>query len=170
VQTGFREHILAGAFIFVVVLLMFPMPVGVGLLLAGAFFIAGSVMPDLDSHSSKPRRFARILALVLVISALFFAYPLLSGGCSAVAGSACVYIPVVLAFLAVGVVYVLDLLVPKHRGFMHSFSAALVYGAGVFLLMLYAGVGGSLILGAWAFCGYVSHILVDFVGDAIPFK
>src|SRR5271157_3186925 len=146
------------------------MPAGIGLLLAGALFLVGSVMPDLDSKSSKPRRFARILALVLVISALFFAYPLLSWDCSAVAGSVCFYMPLVLAFLAVGAVYAIDLLVPKHRGFMHSFSAAMVYGAGVFLLVLYTGIGSSLILGAWAFGGYVSHILVDFVGDALPFK
>jgi inner membrane protein len=170
VQTGFREHILAGAFILVVVLVRFPMPMGVGLLLAGALFIAGSVMPDLDSRSSKPRKFARVLALVLVIAALFFAYPLISGGCSAVAGNACIYMPLALAFLAVGAVYVLDLLVPKHRGFMHSFTAALVYGAGVFLLMLYTGMGGGLIMAIWAFGGYLSHILVDFIGDAIPFK
>jgi inner membrane protein len=170
VRTGFREHILAGAFLFIAVLALLPMPVGVELLLAGALFIAGGVMPDLDSSSSKPRRFARFLALVAVISVLFFAYPLLSEGCNAVAGSACIYMPLALAFLAVGAVYALDSLVPKHRGVMHCFSAALVYGAGVFLLTLYIGVGSSFILGAWAFGGYLSHILVDFMGDAIPFK
>jgi membrane-bound metal-dependent hydrolase YbcI (DUF457 family) len=169
-RTGFVEHILAGALLFAAILALLPIPVGLELLLAGAFFIAGAVMPDLDSPSSKPRKFARVLALVAVLSALFFAYPLISGACSNIAGSACSYLPLALALFAVATVYILDSLVPRHRGILHSFSAAVVYGIGVFLLMLYTGAVGSFILGAWAFGGYLSHILVDFVGDAIPFK
>lgn len=169
-RTGFREHILAGALLFIVLLAWLPMPMGLELLLAGALFITGGVMPDLDSPSSKPRRFARTLALIVVVALLLSEYPWLSGGCGAVAGSACVYMPLALAVFAVGAVYLLDSLVPKHRGVMHSFSAALIYGVGVFLLMSYIGAVSSFILGVWAFEGYLSHILVDFIGDAIPFK
>jgi hypothetical protein len=161
----------AGVAIFLTLLFLLGVPPGVELPLCGAFFILGTLMPDLDSPASKPRKFMRKAVSFIAPVLLLLIYPQLSAECSSVAGSsACVYLPVLSILLVFAAVYFLDFLIPRHRGFLHSFSAAFLYGAAVCLLSLYAGGGASsLRIGAWAFGGYLSHLAVDFIGDAVPF-
>lgn len=169
-RTGFGEHLLVGAVLFAVLALLL-IPGGMDLLLAGAFFIVGAVMPDLDSPVSKPRKLMRRVVFVSALVLLLSSYPQLSAACGRFSDeSSCTYLPVFAILAVFAAVYLLDLVIPKHRGFLHSFSAAVLYGAAVCLLMLYLGVGSPLRIGAWAFGGYLSHLLVDAVGDAIPFK
>jgi inner membrane protein len=172
VRTGFAEHILAGVVIFLVLLFLIGVPPGIEMPLGGVFFILGALMPDLDSPASKSRKFMRKAVFFLALVALLFFYPQLSAECNGLAGgSACLYLPLLSLLLVFAAVYFLDFMIPRHRGFLHSFSAAFLYGAAVCILLLYTGVGvSSFIIGAWAFGGYLSHLAVDFTGDAIPFK
>lgn len=171
-RTGFSEHLLAGVAVFVILLFLLGIPPGIELPLAGTFFILGAVMPDLDSPVSKPRKFMRKVVFFLALVFLLLFYPQLSAVCDRAAGeSFCVYFPILSIFVVFAAVYLLDSIIPKHRGFLHSFSAALLYGTVACLLMLSAGRGmSSFRIGAWGFGGYLSHLVVDAVGDAIPFK
>lgn len=172
-RTGFGEHLLAAVVIFVILVFLWGASASIELLLGAVFFILGALMPDLDSPVSKPRRFMRKVILILALALLLLSYQQLSSLCNEFAGeSICVYLPLLSILLVFIVVYIADLMVPKHRGFLHSLSAALLYGVFAWLLMLFfrVGVDSSLRIGAWAFGGYLSHLLVDAVGDAIPFK
>ncbi len=170
-RTGFGEHLAAGVAIFLILLFLLGIPAAAELLLGGTFFILGALMPDVDSPLSKPRKFMRKVVFTLAIFFLLLFYPQLSAACGRFAGeSLCVYFPLISILLVFAIVYLLDFFIPRHRGFFHSFSAAVLYSTAVCLLMLSLGAGGSFRIGAWAFGGYVSHLAVDFIGDAIPFK
>ena len=169
-RTGFGEHLLVGVILFVI-LAVLVIPAGAELLVAGAFFTVGAVMPDLDSPASKPRKFMRRVVFILALIFFLLVYPQLSAICDKFSDkSSCAYLPVFAILVVFAAVYALDLIIPKHRGFLHSFSAAVLYGITVWLLMHYLGAVSSFRIGAWAFCGYLSHLLVDAVGDAISFK
>lgn len=170
-KTGFNEHMLVGVALFAIILIFVNDPAEIPL--AGIFAMMGAVLPDMDSPSSKPRRAMRWVFLACGFLLVLLFYPQISGLCNDFASkSSCEYLP----FLSVGVlfaaIFVLDSVIPRHRGFLHSLSAALLYGFAACLVMLYLGIGGitSLRIGGWAFAGYISHLLVDIVGDAIPFK
>ncbi|NYZ76243.1 metal-dependent hydrolase [Candidatus Micrarchaeota archaeon] len=171
-RTDFGEHLFTGVVIFFLLIFILGVPPGFELPLCGAFFILGALMPDLDSPSSKPRKFMRKAVFLLALVLLLLFYPQFSAECNRLAGgSTCVYLPVLSILLVFAAVYFLDFIIPRHRGFLHGFSAAFLYGAAVCLLLLYTGAGvSSFIIGAWAFGGYLSHLAVDFVGDAAPFK
>jgi len=138
--------------------------------ISAVWFVVGAVLPDLDSPVSKPRRFMRLILLFVFLLVLLLLYPSILAVCVEVVGG-CNQLPlimVLLVFVAVGFV---DMLIPGHRGFLHSLPAAALYGAGVCFLMWCFGMGvDSFWVGMWGLCGYASHLLVDFVGDAIPFK
>jgi len=171
-RTGFGEHLFAGVILFVVVLAIVGIPSGTEFVAAGVFFFVGAVLPDLDSPVSKPRRIFRWVALIAGFAVVLFLYPQLSSLCEALASrSFCAYFPILSISMVLAAVYLADLVIPIHRGFFHTFRAALLYGVTAGVLALYSGMtGASLRIGAWAAGGYVSHILVDMFGDAIPFK
>ena len=62
-----------------------------------------------------------------------------------------------------------ELSIPGHRGVMHSWSAAFLWGILVFafLLLLNLSVDDSLLVGVFAALGYLLHLLIDFFGDRI---
>jgi membrane-bound metal-dependent hydrolase YbcI (DUF457 family) len=169
-RTGFGEHLLAAVVIFVILLLLSGISPSIELPLGGTFFILGALMPDLDSPASKPRKFMSKVIFILALAILLLFYPQLSALCGGFAEPICEYLPLLSILLVFTAVYIANLMIPRHRGFLHSFPAAVLYGVAVCLLMLFLGIGDPFRIGAWAFGGYLSHLAVDFIGDAIPFK
>lgn len=164
-RTGFREHLIAST----IILLFFVLHSGAEFL-AVMFFLIGAVAPDIDSPVSKPRKFARKLVLVLALFLILLLYPQLSAVCESFMDKySCVYLPLLGVLLAFAAVCLLDLIIPKHRGFLHTLSAAVLYGLVVGVVVHQLGAPDSFRAGVFAFLGYVSHLLVDFVGDAVPF-
>ncbi|MEM3555264.1 MAG: metal-dependent hydrolase [Candidatus Micrarchaeia archaeon] len=167
-KTGFTVHLLSGFLLFLLFTILFGAPGW----MAGVAFIIGAVLPDLDSPVSKPRRAARWILLLVFLSLLLLFYPSLAEVCAELKFGWCGYLPFLLILFVFLAVEVVDALIPGHRGFLHTLPAAALYGCIVSFAVFYFGVNlaGSIRAGGWAFLGYASHIAVDLIGDAIPFK
>jgi len=115
-------------------------------------FLCGvsALVPDIDHHDSKIRRFTNYIALLVsLFLALHLRCDLLS----------CLFIKwqeIVLYFLAIFSAYSIFMIffMPRHRGFVHSLVAALIYGIALFIL---SGMPAAL----FGFVGYLSHLLAD---------
>ncbi len=106
--------------------------------------VLGSVFPDLDSKSSSVRKTARraVLLTGLSVAAVNYGDPpalLISAGATAV------------IFAAMGI--------PRHRGFLHSLPAALIFS--LFASAVSSALIGTSIPGLFAFLGYFSHLAAD---------
>jgi len=153
VKTGFREH-LAGALIAgaaFAYILHSELGYSLDSLIAPFLLFAVSAMlPDIDSPVSRPRKYFRYLLLIWLAIISVAYYSTLSS----------IHFLVPFAFPVLGY-FAIDLLIPKHRGVMHSGSVALAWGAVIFLLMR------SPVAGLAAAFGYGTHLLIDFLGDRI---
>jgi len=163
-KTGFREHSLTA---LLAAALLFGALYWLGELtpltaLAGALFFAVSgVLPDIDSKTSIPRRHFRKAVLLAGVLLALAAFPFLTesfeyGALIALA------IPAVVYFAS-------ELVLPGHRGFMHSHLASVGYGAVVVILLdRLAGLewDTAFFIGLCAACGYSFHLLVDWLGDS----
>jgi membrane-bound metal-dependent hydrolase YbcI (DUF457 family) len=150
-KTGFHEHLLAGAActaIASVVAARAGMPAG-SLAFPAALMLASSLLPDVDSPSSKPRRWARaaVLAAAAGIALLMYA-PL-----SRVHYALPLLLPPAL-FLA------FEFAVPRHRGLLHSPLAGIAWGGLAWLCFGWPA-------GAFAAAGYLCHLAADFACDRV---
>ncbi len=160
-ETGFREHFIGGilgaVFIsaFIAEMHGFPVPTAA---VASLVFIISSLLPDIDSRKSKPRRAFRLAVFLLGILIVVLFYSTFS----AISPLLALFLPFLLLALA-------ELSIPGHRGVMHSWSAAFLWGILVFafLLLLNLSVDDSLLVGVFAALGYLLHLLIDFFGDRI---
>jgi hypothetical protein len=170
-KTGFGEHILAGLVSLVILILLGFGKLSMNVLIIASFvFIIGSVLPDLDSPFSKPRRIFRKVILAIMILLIFVFYDGIVSICNSTIKSYCAYSPLFAALTPLLVLVILDALIPRHRGFLHSFSAAVVYGVFVLLILINKpSLSDSLIISLFGAIGYTVHILVDFFGDRLPF-
>lgn len=152
-ETGFREHLvgaLMGGAIFCYLLysqMGYSLP---SLPAPFILFAVSALLPDIDSPYSKPRKYFRYLLLAgLALIALAY-----------YASLASIHFLFPFAFPVLGFIAI-EASIPGHRGLMHSPSAALAWGAALFLLMR------SPIAGLAAAFGYATHLLIDHFGDRV---
>jgi len=158
-ETGFREHLLGGILgaIFIAAYVSemqgFSLPTTAAL---SAIFLFSSLLPDIDSKKSKPRRVLRLAVFLFgaLIAVLFYS------SFTAISPLLALFVPFLLIAAA-------ELTIPPHRGFLHSWSAAFLWGilAFAFFVILNISIGDSLLAGAFAAFGYLLHLLIDFFGD-----
>lgn len=178
-KTGFWFHLAAGliAALLLTILVAYGTKYSaLALGVAAAAFVLGSVLPDLDSPVSKVRSAFDALLFMLVLLALvllLYAYqPKIAKWCAAnsFGGMNCILGQALIA-LAVPTFTVkfADLIIPGHRGFLHSFSASVLYGvAAAYAVPLAVKLSGSeaLFVGIAGALGYVLHVLVDIFGSS----
>lgn len=178
-KTGFWFHLAAGlvaALLLTVVLAAATKYSAFVLGVAAAVFVLGSVIPDLDAPVSVVRKAFDAVLFVVLLAALvllLYAYqPKVMKWCEPkLGGSAnCLLVQGLLAIaLPTFTVRFVDMLIPGHRGFLHSFSASVLYGIVVaYVVPLAMKAGGSeiIFIGIAAGAGYVLHILLDVFGSA----
>jgi inner membrane protein len=135
---------------------------GASMALGYALYVFGSDLPDIDHPESLIHRGAKPVVAVLVGTATYLQ----------VAGSLNLGSPWVniAAEWGIGIVgalagwYAFTLLMPRHRGVLHSLLAALIYGGLSYLLAYYGinmGIEESAFVGFAAFSGYVLHLILD---------
>ncbi|MEM4389523.1 MAG: metal-dependent hydrolase [Candidatus Micrarchaeia archaeon] len=167
-RTGFKEHIIFG---FLTVIPLYALaffalhPSPNELLVASSVFLLASVFPDIDSPLSFIRRgFRTLLATLLFLLALSLAFyfrnplarlcPSPDPACYWASLIATLILPFIL-------VKFIDLLIPGHRGPLHTLTAAFLFAAFCLAFSL------SFLVGLFAFCGYIAHLLLDFLGPRI---
>jgi len=150
-------------------------PGAVDLVISYLAFIVGSDLPDIDHKDAPIRFFAQVLLLPLIFTKILdllvkhlFRYVV-------------VFMPDHLAFtvlltLAVAIAFLILKSITalmKHRGFFHSISFALIYGALLYffgtsllhnhlLRLLFISIGGT--------CGVIVHLLLDTRGKVWKMK
>ena len=153
VRTGFIEHLALGALSAAALAYVTNSALALApeaLAVPSAAFAFSSIVPDVDSASSRPRRYFRAgAASALAVISLFFYAQL-----SSIHPLAPFAFPP-LAFFAI------ELFIPRHRGILHSPSAALAWGALALLL------SGSFLVSSFAACGYLCHLATDYFGDRV---
>jgi len=131
------------------------------LVLGYAFYVLGSLLPDLDHPDSVIHRGTKPIVSVSIGSVLYlwsrtlevepaFLAPALHWGIGALGA-------------LVGW-YVFTWLMPRHRGVVHSLLFALIYAIIAFFTVSYGlklGTGPGLHVGLSAFLGYSLHLLLD---------
>lgn len=165
-KTGFNEHIASSA-LFAFLILLFSNglsnPTLIALLLV---FVFGSIVPDVDHPKSTPRKIFRALFVILLLSSISILL-IISGG-----SSQDYLIPAVVALATtLLLLFLVERFIPKHRGIVHSKSAAIVFGFVCFCIILVLSfqpdLGMAFLFGASASFGYLFHLLVDYMGDRI---
>jgi len=172
-KTGFYAHLIMGLLSLAILILAgLSQFLSVDILLfASSAFIIGSVLPDVDSPLSIPRKIVRSIIFITVIALIFIFYNRIVSACQSIIKNAyCSYTPLFAVFAPFLVLTVLDVMFPKHRGFLHSFSAAMLYGIVILFILgnFNFGLVNSLIISLFGGIGYIIHILVDFFGDKLP--
>lgn len=132
------------------------------LVIGYAFYVLGSDLPDMDHPNALIHRGTKPIVSVSVGSAIFlwveklinlnptWLNPVVAWIAGALGGLISWY-----AFTAV---------MPRHRGIVHSFLFAGVYGLLAFLLVNYGfkmSTGEGSFVGLSAFLGYTLHLLLD---------
>lgn len=174
---NFRTHVLSG-------LALYPIVVAIAVALPKYFsssttvlsagyllFVLGADLPDVDHKDAIIHKGIKALISASVGSAssiywvnFLSKHPLPN-----------LQIAIILAWIAGSIEailtwYVVEILTPKHRGSVHSVTAALVYAGGVwlvgwFLLQLSFKELNTLALSAFA--GYLLHLILDGVVKAV---
>ncbi len=163
-KTGFREHLLASLLVAVPAV-FFIKPIELALA-ACLFFVASSLLPDVDHPKSIPRKLMRGLVFLLIffstILALSFLFPQKDPF------AAFLFLPATALLASLVITFIIEISIPKHRGKIHSAGAGLFLGLLVFVLSaVLVPVPTALLLASAVFLGYTLHIAVDFVGDRL---
>jgi len=151
VETGFREHLGGAAAAGLAFAYFLNSSLGYSLesiIPPFLLFTVSGILPDIDSPRSKPRKFFRLAVLAGLVLIAYAYYPALAG----IHFTAPFLFPVI-GFLGI------EAAIPGHRGVMHSSTAAILWGAALFLLLR------NPLAGLAAAFGYATHLLIDYVGD-----
>lgn len=167
---NFNTHINFGIYLYPVVLLIYklgayflnyPMPddkiIAIGFLL----FVLSADMPDIDHNHSFLHKFVKIL---VISYAIYFEYTrkiIISYFDLNVSD---LFIRFLFSFLfgiMVSIIY--EIIIPRHRGPLHTIWAALIYGIiiGSSCYYLTATLNNSLFLGIISMLGYTLHLILD---------
>ena len=164
-KTGFREHIGASILFMLATAIMLNRISDQVFLLASFIFIISSIMPDIDHPKSIPRKIARAMFFVLVLSASIIFLLMLA---KPEPVETLLIIPSLALLTAFLFTFLFESAIPGHREELHSKSTALLFGLGVFLICLTRlNLTDSALYGAFSAAGYLFHIFVDFIGDRI---
>ncbi|MEM3400260.1 MAG: metal-dependent hydrolase [Candidatus Micrarchaeia archaeon] len=160
---GFYQHIAVGLLFVVVVLLFLRPQLSFFTFATLLFFLIGSVAPDVDHPFSKPRKYIKFaLTSLLFLSSLI----LLIFHRNSLVVLFGVYYPLAATFLLLlpaTTGWLLDSIIPPHRGFMHTIAGALLLSLLLLILLSIIGIEQALYLAVAFFLGYLLHILIDFV-------
>lgn len=139
------------------------------IIFSSAFFILGSVMPDIDSRKSIPHRhFKRVYYVLSLVFCFALGYFLLSY--FDVMSEIYMWLIMILGAVIMSYAIVeLSVRKLKHRGFLHSPLMALIYGTVIFLVIyvLNFGIVISFVIGFFAMYGWYFHRIVDKTGDSL---
>ncbi len=164
-QTGFKEHLIAGllALVALIIVSIYFRVSDISALALGSFaFLVGAVIPDVDHPLSYPRKILITLVLLASLLVMVLLFAPINSVCDVVIGGA--RCDLISAFIVIAVplliTSILDHLIPFHRGVLHGFLAALAFGA-VLVLVLRA----SFFVGVFGILGYALHIMLDILGS-----
>ncbi len=174
---NYDEHVLAGILTYpIAILILSTLDIHLGLpidatfmsmALGYAFYVLGSDLPDMDHPEALIHRTAKPLVSVAVgISAFKNLGPNLYLTSSPAANLALAWFGAALA--AVVAWNLFRLLMPNHRGFVHSSVFAAVYALVSFAIVRFgfeAAPGEALFIALASFLGYNLHLLLDRVAD-----
>ncbi|MFH1448264.1 MAG: metal-dependent hydrolase [Candidatus Micrarchaeota archaeon] len=163
VKTGFAEHF-ALSLLVAISFSLFIRQVDLAIWVSLMFFL-GSFAPDVDHPKSIPRRAATLSVSIILFVAFIILFFMFVPTCTDSVTCLVVAIPSS-CFASLVVTHLLTIIIPRHRGKLHSLKAALFFGISLFALV---GISSprteALVLGAAAGGGYLFHLLVDFIGD-----
>ena len=179
-KTGFKEHLITGLFAlaFLILLIMILAPKPFALMLAASFaFLLGSILPDIDAPFSIVRRAMTALLFILLLFAalafMFIFFIPLSLLCVVFAGLGAASCAGVLLLLALAVpvlsIVLLNMIIPGHRGVLHGFLAAFLYGAflSIIAFAFRLPISDNLFIACAGMLGYVVHIFTDLLGSIL---
>ena len=150
---NYPEHLFIGIVVAIPLLVYFN-TLNLTALAVAAF---GALAPDIDHNKSK---IFAIVSLALLIAVSLLSYPFFSSRFTAFAffNSKINVFAVALSLLLGGAaVYIFRIAKPRHRGITHTFLAASVFAALIYLLTSQVGI--SII----ALATYSSHLFADGV-------
>lgn len=131
--------------------------------------ILGSIIPDIDHKRSKVRNLFRWL---LLITLLFIVYLTLASyfqigfDLSILFKENILLLFIVFAlsiFISSIIVYIVESLIPKHRGPVHRISASILYALLVYFVANVFGFEQAAVIAFWGFLGYLSHLFMDIL-------
>lgn len=134
----------------------------IALVLGYAFYVLGSDLPDMDHPNALIHRGTKPIVSVVVGGAVY-----VNAAGSINVGEPWLNMAVewgIAVLAAVIAWFAFTWMMPKHRGIVHSFLFAAVYGGLAFVLVEYGlnmTTGEGLYVGFAAFSGYVLHLLLD---------
>lgn len=103
-------------------------------ILSSVFFILGTVLPDIDLQNSKVHKaFRFVLYPFSFVLGFYFVYPLINSLNSQISVFLAITFP---AVIILSYEFVISKKGFKHRGFLHSLPAAVLYGFLVFLISM----------------------------------
>jgi inner membrane protein len=156
----YRHLLLAFIFLLFTLLILFhifpSLKFSFELLIFASFpFLIGSLLPDIDHPSSKIRK---IFNLFLLIFSFVLSYTILSF----ILEFGVLFVLFFL-LLTVAIFLITTIMIPKHRGPLHSGMSAVIFGIFCFLLIwkIYDFELG-LVGGICGMLGYLSHVTVDY--------
>ncbi|MEM3364633.1 MAG: metal-dependent hydrolase [Candidatus Micrarchaeia archaeon] len=122
--------------------------------LCGFIAIGASLLPDIDHPQGTARKTYRKIGLGAgaILSFVF----LLSIGVSL---PAAIFGGIIMGILLLGVS---ELLIPRHRGIIHSWKFALLLGIVVYAVLLLLNIKSAIVLAFAFFTGYISHLILDY--------
>ncbi|ASJ15885.1 hydrolase [Thermococcus chitonophagus] len=164
---NYEEHVLAGLItypLFVALLYYLKDTFHISLTflslaLGYAFYVLGSDLPDIDHPDSLIHRGVKPIFSVIFGSIVAYRiHNFLPGEYSLI------YAWGIGAIAAVVGWYLFTLIMPRHRGIVHSIFFALLYALISFLGVRYGlslSTGESYVIGLAAFFGYLLHLILD---------
>ncbi|MGB9635324.1 MAG: metal-dependent hydrolase [Candidatus Micrarchaeia archaeon] len=123
---------------------------------AGLIVLGSSLLPDVDHKDATARKAYRTIGMVVIAILLFVvAFTVLN--------IELIYSIIISALLSTLLIKFSEMLIPKHRGIMHTFQFAIVLSSVLFLLLISMGIKDALLYSICCFVGYASHLLIDML-------
>ncbi|MEM0372805.1 MAG: metal-dependent hydrolase [archaeon] len=126
-----------------------------------AFCFVGSTLPDIDTVKSNAFRRMQFITAVITFTVSFVALSEVFG--TSMAGVA--YLIAASALITAAMLVIIRVVLPRHRGPIHSLAAGAVYGV-ITLVVSYVllfDVWTSLLIAFFAFLSFASHLALDVV-------
>ncbi|HCF38507.1 MAG TPA: hypothetical protein DER56_05480 [Thermosipho africanus] len=167
---NFNTHVNFGIYFYPFVLLIykiasqflnFSMPEDKIIAIGFLIFVLSSDMPDIDHNHSLLHRFVKLLTISAAIYFEFTGEIIISYFNLNVED---VFLRFLFSFLfgiLIGILY--ELIIPRHRGTLHTVWASLIYGGiiGYGTFYITSNLNNALFLGIISVSGYVLHLILD---------
>ncbi|MEA2012108.1 MAG: metal-dependent hydrolase [Verrucomicrobiota bacterium] len=158
-MAGFKQHIFGGMVTGVGGAVLSVMTLGLTASQGAIAFILAtlaSIIPDIDSDTSKPvRMLFGYLGILLPIVVLHIFYP--NG-----ASMETLVLVLVLGYILVrDIISVIFLKFTSHRGIIHSIPAAVICGEVTYLLFRQSSLKPRILFACICFVGYMVHLMMD---------